>query len=237
MKPLLLAALLAVAGAAQAQQQAYPQQLAPAPAPLPAGPYDAAQTPMLAMPDDGADFRRWYARNQRPAIVIYVSRQLDQAQAGWRGEDRLLIEDVSRTGARQTARTISVGRQHNSAADAMAKTPLDKLFEQSIARALRRQDVKVLDGGYLQRKMAADPRGNQTDVEYAALSRAARFVLEVEFLCVQQQCDIVGTFKDVRNGEVGASARQPMGTVNDADDIDKLSKALVARLMRDRPAG
>jgi hypothetical protein len=236
MKPVLLAALLAMAAAAQAQQQAYPQRLAPA-APPPPALFDALPTPMLAMPDDGADFRRWYARNQRPAIVIYVSRQLDQAQAGWRGTERLLIEDVGHDGARQMGRSISVGQQRHSAADAMPKTSLDKLFEQAIARALRRQDVKVLDGAYLQRKLAADPRARDTDVEYASLSRAARFVLEVEFLCVQQQCDIVGTFKDVRNGEVGASARQPMGAVNDADDVDKLSKALVMRLLRERPAG
>ncbi|RJG11638.1 hypothetical protein [Massilia cavernae] len=75
MKPFILAALLAAAGAAHGQNLALPEPMKLAPQAGAAGSMDAAETPMLA-DESGGGFREWYAGQKRPAVVVYFNREL-----------------------------------------------------------------------------------------------------------------------------------------------------------------
>lgn len=232
MKPFILAALLAVAGSTQAQTLALPEPLKQAPQAALNGSMDAAETPMLATETADGNFRQWYAGQKRPALVLYFNRQLDQLPAGWSGTSRLLIEDVSRSGKHEDSRTVAIGVQHNSQQQARTRSQLAKLFEQSLGAELKKQQVRLLDSTVLHRKLAAGNRDRDTDIEYASLSRSARFVLEVELVCVGGECEAIANVKDIRSGEVPASVRQKVDSLNSASEIDQVSRALVQRLMQ-----
>lgn len=236
MKRTLLAALLALAGAAQAQTLALPEPLRQTAPTAHHGSMDAAETPMLAPETVDGTFRQWYAGQKRPALVLYFNRQLDQLPAGWHGTSRLLIEDVTRSGKAEDSRTIAIGVQHNSQQQARTRTQLAKLFEQSLGAELKKQSVRLLDSTVLHRKLASANRDRSTDIEYESLSRSARFVLEVELVCVGGECEAVANVKDIRSGDVPVSVRQKVGSLNSASEIDQVSRALVQRLMNHKVA-
>lgn len=232
MKPFILAALLAVAGAAQAQSLALPEPLKQAPHSANNGSMDAAETPMLAPETVDGNFRQWYASQKRPPLVLYFNRQLDQMPAGWHGNSRLLIEDVSRSGKLEDSRTIAIGVQHNSQQQTRARSQLAKLFEQSLGAELKKQQVHLLDSTVLHRKLAAGTGDRSTDIEYESLSRSARFVLEVELVWINGECEAVANVKDIRSGDIPASVRQKVESLNSSSEIDQVSRALVQRLMQ-----
>jgi len=231
MKSLILAALLACAGAAHAQNLALPEPMKLAPLTAP-GAMDPAETPMLAQEAGSGDFRAWYASQKRPALAVYFNRELDQLPPGWEGRSRLLIEDTIVAGKEVDARTITVGVQQNTQRQSRARSQLARLFEQSLGAELKKQNVRLVDSTVLHRKLAASNRDRSTDIEYDSLSRAARFVLEVELVCLNGACEAVANLKDIRNGDVAATVRQKIDSLNTSGEIDQISRALVKRLMQ-----
>ena len=235
MKALLIAGLLAAFGAAQAQSLALPQPLEKAPQVPVHGSFDAPETRMLAQESAHDDFRAWYLNARRPPVVLYFNRQLADMPAGWTGLSRLVIEEVEREGSKQDAhedsRKVTVGMQYNSAAVKQVKSQFARLFEQSLNQELKRHSVQVLDSTLLHRKLAADKRSKDSDIEYESLSRAARFVFEVELVFVDGACEILASLKDVRSGDITASVRQPVSSLQNAVEVDRANKALVQRLM------
>ncbi|MBZ2208798.1 hypothetical protein [Massilia soli] len=231
MKSLILATLLACAGVAQAQNLALPEPMKLAPLTGPSA-MDPAETPMLAQDAGSGDFRTWYTSQKRPAMAVYFNRELDQLPPGWEGRSRLLIEDTIVAGKEVDARTISVGVQQNTQRQSRARSQLARLFEQSLGAELKKQNVHLVDSTVLHRKLAASNRDTRTDIEYDSLSRAARFVLEVELVCLNGECEAVANLKDIRNGDVPATVRQKIGTLDNSSEIDRISRALVQRLMQ-----
>lgn len=227
----VLALLLACAGAANGQQLAAPQALEPAQRPA-AQAMDAQETGLMAAETNDSVFRQWYAKQGRPAVVVYFDRQLDQVPSGWQGDSRLLIESVSRAGAKEESHSTTIGVQHNTERQAAWKSQFAKLFEQSLHQELKKQHVHVLDGVYLHRKLAASKTAQVADVEYESLSRSARFVFEVELVFMKGEYEIVANMKELRTGEITASVRQKAGSISNAADIDRLNRALVQRLMQ-----
>lgn len=195
---------------------------------------DPQEMPMLVEPQSGVDFRQWYGQQKRPPVVLYFDRQLDQMPPGWQGVSRLQIEDVDQYGKQEDKRTVTVGMQYNTAAKVRLKSQAAKLFEQSLSQALKKQEIRMLDGVYLQRKLASDKRNAGTDTEFDSLSKSARFVLEVELLFVDGMCDLAASLKDIATGELMVTVRQPVETLNNSGEIDRLNKALVQRLMSAR---
>ena len=86
--------------------------------------------------------------------------------------------------------------------------------------------------GAIHRKLAAGNRASTTDIEYESLSKSARFVLEVELVWVNGECEAVANVKDIRSGEIPASVRQKVESLNSSSEIDQVSRALVQRLMQ-----
>lgn len=231
MKAVFLAAVLAASGMAGAQNLALPEPMKMAPQAAQGG-MDAAETPMLAAEDNGGGaFRKWYAGQKRPAVVVYFNRELGDLPAGWEGSKRLLIEDtISGGGKADDKRTITVGMQHNTQRQSRVRSQFAKLFEQSLSVELKKQDVRLLDATVLHRKTAAGGRG--ADIEYESLSRSARFVFEVELLVVNGEVEAVGNLKDLRSGEVAASVRQKVDSLENTTEIDRVNRKLVQRLMQ-----
>ena len=233
MKALVLAGLLAAAGLAQAQVLAPPQPLERAPA-APAGGFDAQETRMMAVEASNDDFRAWYGSAKRPPVVLYFNRQLADMPAGWTGLSRMVIEDVQKEGGRdahEDSRKVTVGLQVNTAALKQVKGQFAKLFEHSLNQELKRHGVHMLDGTVLHRKMVADGRHKDGDIEFESLARSARFVFEVELVFVDGACEILATMKELRSGEITASVRQPVSSLQNGAEIDRANKALVQRLM------
>jgi hypothetical protein len=231
MKPAFLVAMLAMTTLAQAQQIDLPERIERSNY-EPARRADPREMPMLVEPQTGTTFRQWYREQKRPPVVLYFDRQLDQMPAGWQGVSRLQIEDVSKFGKEEDSRTITMGVQHNTAAQKRLKSQFAKLFEQSLSLALKKQEVRMLDGVYLHRKLAADKRSAGSDIEFDSLNKSARFVLEVELLFVDGQCDVIASLKELATGEIIATVRQPMPSLNSVNEIDRANKALVQLLMQ-----
>lgn len=233
MKALVLASMLAVAGLAQAQVLAPPQPLQRGPDAM-SGNVDAQETRMMAVEASNDDFRAWYGSAKRPPVVLYFNRQLADMPAGWTGLSRMVIEDVQKeggSGAHEDKRQVSVGLQVNTAALKQVKGQFAKLYEQSLNQELKRNGVHMLDGTVLHRKMAADGRSKDGDIEFESLSRSARFVFEVELVFVNGACEILASLKELRTGDITASVRQPVSSLQNAAEIDRANKALVQRLM------
>ncbi|MGZ8289116.1 MAG: hypothetical protein ACXW2U_05150 [Telluria sp.] len=230
MKPFILAALLAFAGAAQAQNLALPEPMQLAP--LAGHAMDAAETPMLAQESTAGGFRQWYAGQKRPAVVVYFNRQVGELPPGWEGSKRLLIEDTISDGKVEDKRTITVGVQHNTQRQPRLRTQLAKVFEQSLGAELKKQNVRLLDSAVLHRKLAAGNRDRATDIEYESLSRSARYVFEVELVVLDGAVEAVANLKDLRSGEIAATVRQKVDSLGTSAEIDRVNRALVQRLMQ-----
>jgi hypothetical protein len=229
---LVLAASLLAAAAAGAQTLDAPQPLAPGAAAAGA-PLDAAASPMMAQPSNAGSFREWYGQHGRPALVVYFDKQLDQLPPGWQGSSRVLIEESTVAQGREENRRTTVGVQRNSAATTSARTHFAKMFELSLQQEMKRQQVRVLDGTVLHRKLAAANRAEATDIEYDSLKKSARFVFEVELLVLDGECELVGGLKDIHSGDITASVRLRVdGGLGSAEDIDHATRVLVQRLMQ-----
>lgn len=232
MKRFIFAALFAASGLAQSQNLALPEPMKAAPHAAHAGAMDAQEAPMMAPEAGDGNFRQWYDGQKRPAVVVYFNRQLDQLPPGWEGASRLLIEDTSRSGKHEDSRSITVGVQHNTQHQARSRSHLARLFEQSLGVELAKQKVRLLDSAVLHRKLAANNRDRATDIEYKSLSGAARFVLEVELVFMNGTCEAIANMKDIRSGEIAASVRQKVDSLNSPAEIDRVNRALVQRLMQ-----
>ncbi|HEY8607792.1 MAG TPA: hypothetical protein VIM12_11825 [Noviherbaspirillum sp.] len=229
---LACAALLALAGTAHAQMLAAPEPLGRG-ASAPAQAMDAQEAPMMAVQEVDGNFRQWYAKQGKPAVVLFFDRQLEQMPPGWYGATRLQIDSVSRSGNKEETHSVSIGMQRNTQRQAAAKSEFARLFEQSLSLELKRQNVRVLDGAYLHRKMAANKPKQTTDIEYDSISRDARFVFEVELIAIDGDgCEMVAVMKDVRTGDIAASVRYKAESLNSAAEIDRANRALVQRLMQ-----
>lgn len=233
MKLFLSGVMLALASLAQAQQLDLPERIQRGNT-EPARRADPPEMPMMVEPQSGDSFQQWYGQQKRPPVVLYFDRQLDQMPPGWQGVSRLQIEDVAKYGKQEDSRTVTLGVQYNTAAQVRLKSQAAKLFEQSLSQSLKKQDIRMLDGVYLQRKLASDKRNTGSDVEFDSLNKAARFVLEVELLFVDGLCDLTATLKEIASGEIIVTVRQPVDSLNSSGEIDRVNKALVQRLMQAR---
>jgi hypothetical protein len=237
MKNSLLAACLAWSGSVSAQNLALPEIID---RPADARPnlhqiMDAQETAMLASEPSAGGFGQWYAKQGRPAVVIYFDRQLARVPSGWQGLSRLLIEDNGSIGDKEHKRTITVGMQRNTEHSAPAKGQFAKLFEQSLSQELKRQNVRVLDGVYLQRKLTAQGGHKGSDAEFESLNRSARFVFEVELVAIiATELEVIANLKDIKTGEITTSVRQSAEGLTSASEIDRLTRALVRRLMQQK---
>lgn len=231
MKAVIFATLLAAAGMVQAQSMGAPEPMKMAPQVGPSGAMDAAEAPMLAQPSSTGNFRTWYAGQKSPAVVVYFNRTLNDLPDGWQGSKRLLIEDTLSDARGEDKRTITVGVQHNTQGQARVRTEFAKLFEQSLSAELKKQNVRLLDSTVLHRKLSADKQGRSSDLEYDSLNRSARFVLEIEIMSVNGEALAVANLKDLRSGDVTASVRQGVSSLQSVSDIDQLARSLARRLM------
>lgn len=226
-KHCLFAALMAAAALACAQNLGAPRSIDSAPAT--AGVSDPMDTGVMAAPSEAGSLRSWYAAQRRPGVVLYFERKLEQLPPGWRGSSRLHIEDKRLVDGKESSRSVTVGVERNT--EAAGPVPqFVALFQQSLQQEMKRQQLSVLDGAILQRKLAAS--GARGDLEYQSLKGAARFVFEVELLNLNGKCELVGALKDVGNGALVASVNLRFDSVATRDEMDRLSRALVARLLQ-----
>jgi hypothetical protein len=232
MKPIIFAALLAFANGALCQNLALPEPMPAAPQARSSAPADAPESRMMVEESDGEDFRHWYARQNRPAVVLYFNRELDQLPPGWEGASRVLIEDSFSDGKYEDKRTVTVGVERNTQSRTRSRSQFARLFEQSLSVELKKQALRLLDSTILHRKLAANKQKRATDIEYESLSGAARFVLEVELVLLNDEVEVVANMKDLRSGEIAASVRQKVEGLNSNAEIDRVNRALVKRLMR-----
>lgn len=226
-KRCLFAALMAACALASAQNLGAPRALAPAPAF--AGVSDPMDTGVMAAPNDAGSLRKWYAAQRRPGVVLYFERKLETLPPGWRGASRLHIEDKRLVDGKESKRNVTVGVEHNVQNDAPT-SQFAALFQQSLQQEMKRQQLTVLDGSVLQRKHAGSGKGG--DVEYASLSKAARFVFEVELLNLNGKWEMVGALKDIRSGALVATVSQPFDAIDSRSAMDRASRALVTRLLQ-----
>lgn len=228
----LFALLAAACAAASAQHLEAPRALDAAPA-LRGAAADPADTGMLVEPETAGNLRKWYADQRRPGVVLYFERKLEQLPPGWRGASRLHIEDKRLVDGKESSRSVTVGVERNTEVAA----PVPKfvaLFQHSLQQEMKRQQFTVLDSAVLQRKLASSTKGG--DVEYAALTGAARFVFEVELLCVDGKWELVGSLKDIRSGVLTATVSLPLDGLDSRAAMDRASRALVQRLLQSRVA-
>ena len=196
------------------------------------GSMDAAETPMLANETVNGSFRQWYAGQKRPALVLYFNRQLDQLPAG-------LARHQPPADRRYRAQRQGRRQPHHRDRRA-AEQPAPGAHPQPAGQAVRAvarrraEKAKCAPARFAPSCTASWHRSNRdsrTDIEYESLSRSARFVLEVELVCVGGECEAVAQVKDIRSGDVPASVRQKVDSLNSASEIDQVSRALVQRLM------
>jgi hypothetical protein len=129
-------------------------------------------------------------------------------------------------------RTIIIGVEHNTRGQKRVRSQFAKLFEQSLGVELKKQSVRILDSAVLHRKLAAGRNARLTDIEYESLSRSARFVLEVELMVLNGDVEAVASLKDLHSGEVTASVRQKVESLEDTTVIDRVNRGLIKRLMQ-----
>jgi hypothetical protein len=231
MRTILLAVLVSLAAAAQAQQVAAPQSIGALPPQPPV--MDPVPAAVMEQPPEAGGFKAWYAQQKRPALVVYFDRQLDRLPAGWHGTRRLLIEDSTRSASKDETRRVTVGFQQNTETAAADLSDFAKAFEQSLQNEMKRQQFRVLDSVILHRKQSAG--GGAADIEYESLRKAARFVFEVQFVVIQGGVELIGSLKDIHTGEVPASVRIRVDSALDsAEEIDRINRALVQRLLKSR---
>lgn len=231
MRRLLLACLVVSAGAT-AQQLAEPLRLEAAPA-RSVQAADPQDTRMIAEAAGAGSFADWYAAQRRPALVVYFERQLAELPPGWQGSQRLLVDDTRQEDGKQTQRRLSVGLERNTAQPRQV-SQFAQAFQLALEHELRRERLRVLDGAVLQRKLSASGAGG--DLEYASLERSARFVFEVALLEVGGEWQLSGALKDLRSGELAASARIPVQRLDSQDALARASRQLVQQLLRQRVA-
>ena len=232
MKVLILVTLLAAANGVLAQNLDAPTQMKLSPQQGPAGSMDAQETSMLVEETGSGQFRAWYAKQKHPAVVVYFHRELNDLPPGWEGSKRLLIEDTISDGKVEDKRTIIIGVEHNTRGQKRVRSQFAKLFEQSLGVELKKQSVRILDSAVLHRKLAAGRNARLTDIEYESLSRSARFVLEVELMVLNGDVEAVASLKDLHSGEVTASVRQKVESLEDTTVIDRVNRGLIKRLMQ-----
>jgi hypothetical protein len=234
MKPLLLAGLLLAAGLCQTQTLEAPRGFGPASA-KPGASLDPPETPMMALPSNAGTFGEWYQLQRRPALVLYFDKRLDQLPPGWQGGSRLLIEREGKSGKQQDSQRLTVGVQHNTETASAMRGDFATLFEQALQQEMKRQQLRLLDGVVLQRKLSSAGRAEGADVEYASLNKAARLIFEVQLVCLSGGCELLGTVKDIHSGGVPASVRWPIdATLDRGDNIERASRALVQQLMKQK---
>ncbi len=234
MKILLLPGLLLAAGLCTAQTLEAPRGFEPAAA-MPRPPNDPPEMPMMALPSTAGTFREWYELQRRPALVLYFDKRLDQLPPGWRGDTRLLIEQEGQSGKQKDSKRLTIGVQHNTENASAMRSDFATLFEQALLQEMKRQQLRLLDGTVLQRKLSSAGRAEGADVEYASLNKAAQLIFEVQLVCLAGGCELLGTVKDIHTGGVPASARWPIDAELDrADNIERASRALVQQLMKQK---
>ena len=226
-KRCLFAALMAASAVVSAQHLEAPRQIGAAPAA--AGVSDPMDTGVMAAPNDAGSLRKWYAAQRRPGVVLYFERKLEQLPPGWRGATRLHIEDKRLVDGKESSRNVTVGLERNVANEAPA-SQFASLFQQSLQQEMKRQQMTVLDGSVLQRKLSST--GAQGDVEYKSFKGAARLVFEVELLGLNGKWELVGNLKDVGNGALVATVSLPIDGIGSRSDMDRASRSLVARLLQ-----
>lgn len=231
MRALVLASLLAAAAAtAQAQQVSAPQQFGNVAAPQPHA-MDAAPAPMIAEEAGAGSVKDWYARENRPALVVYLHKKLDNMPPGWRGGERLLIEDNRQGPDGERKRQVTIGVQEKTEVASAWRNDFLTVFEQSIQNEMKRQQYRVLDSVVLHRKQAAGGAGG--DIEYESLRKSARFIFEVQLAMAGGELALLGVLKDIHNGTIAASVRVPVdSTFSDGSEMDRVSRELVNRLSR-----
>ncbi len=230
-KSCLFAALMAAAALAPAQQLQAPRAIEAGPAP--AGVSDPLDTGVMAAPVDAGSLRSWYAAQRRPGMVLYFERKLAQLPPGWRGESRLHIEDKRLVDGKESSRSVTVGVERNVANDAPG-SQFAALFQQSLQKEMKREQLTVLDGSVLQRKLSSSGKGG--DLEYASLKGSARFVFEVELLNLNGKWELVGTLKDIHSGALVSTVNLAIDGIDSRAAMDRASRALVARLLQSKVA-
>ncbi|MBQ5947452.1 hypothetical protein [Massilia sp. ST3] len=228
MRSMIFAALVALAGAAGAQNLTAPATLPPAQGQV-QGYTDPAPAGMIAETPGAGSFQQWYVGQRRPAMVVYFDRKLEQLPPGWQGRDRLLVEETTKAQGKEENRRLTVGFERNTAQAARPVSQFAQLFQNALEAELKRQSLRVLDGKVLHRKEAAGGRGG--DIEYSSLKGAARFVFEVELLVLNGEWELVGVLKDIRNGDLTASVRLPVENLGNHAAIERAARSLVRRLM------
>ena len=219
-------ALACVLAPASAQRLEAPRALAATPAAA-AGGFDPADTGVLAAPESANGLRKWYAAQRHPGVVLYFERKLEAVPPGWRGASRLHIEDKRLVDGKESSRSVTVGVERNT--ESAGPVPqFAALFQQSLQQEMKRQGFRVLDGAVLQRRLSSTGTGG--DLEYASLKGAARFVFEVELLNLNGKYELVGALKDIGSGALVASVNLPVDSIDSRATMDRLSRALVARL-------
>jgi hypothetical protein len=226
-KRCLFAALMAASALAPAQRLEAPRALQAAPGA--AGVSDPSDTGMMAVPNEAGSLRKWYAAQRRPGVVLYFERKLEQLPPGWKGSSRLHIEDKRLVDGKESSRSVTVGLERNT--EASGPVPqFVALFQQSLQQEMKRQQLTVLDGAVLQRKLSSTGKGG--DLEYASLKGAARFVFEVELLSLNGKCELVGALKDIHSGALVSTVNLSFDGIASRAEMDRLSRALIARLLQ-----
>ena len=230
MKTIVTALALLAGACAQAQVLDSPQRFGASTAP-PHTAADAAEAPMLAAPSMAGTLQEWYAKQNRPPLVVYFNKKLDQLPPGWRGSSRLLVEDK----AKGETRRVTIGVEHNSQQQAALKSDFANVFEQSLAQEMKRGNFRLLDSTFLHRKQSASNSAEGSDIEYESLRKSARFVFEVQLVYIDGGFELLGGLKDIVSGDLAASVRMPVdGALDSPDLIDRASRALVKRLLHEK---
>lgn len=196
----------------------------------------------VEQPAGRSSVRQWYESQDRPAVAMYFLQRLGRVPPGWYGKYRVVIagskdddwdnqHDGGKERGKETSNeTLSIGVERNTADDGTrSRSPADGMVESVLMQQLQAANFRLVDTGLVERALVAR-RGRGGDHEYDALAAAARLMLEVEIVGVDDPF-LMATLKSLKSGDVLAIARVP---VNDrlasSGGVQSLARSLVRKL-------
>lgn len=235
----LLAALAVALHAAAAAQSLTPERMLPqpvepgqvAPWTAPAAAFaDPGERGSLQAEPAGPTLADWYAKQGRPAVVLFFDRRLERLPHGWDGAARLNIAHEKNAGGKTETQSLTVALEHKSPVQSVRRAPIVQLVENALAHEMQRQRFKLVDPNFVERALAAKGKGG--DTEFDAIKGAAGYVLEVELAATGPAVSMLGGLKNVGSGELVATIRQPVDRdLREPADADALARSFIKRLL------
>lgn len=233
----LAAGVLHTAAAAQSliEERVLPKAVEPGQVapwrPAATAPADPAETGSLYVAPSGPTLADWYAKQGRPALVLFFDRRLEHLPPGWDGTARLMFAHEKQSGGKTETETLSVGIERKAPVRSLrARSPVVQLVENSLTREMHRAGLKAIDPSFAERAHAARSKGG--DTEFDSLKGAAGYVLEIELAATGTAVSMLGSLKSLGSGEIVATVRQPVEhDLRDPADADALARGFFKRLL------